>query len=783
MIIRLFLLFKLFFWLTIITLFTQKALHAQHFAISKTASKKGFPSDSYKSFTFNGAWCWFSDPRAVYYEGKHKRTYAGWVDNYGDIHVAYYDHDTHNIHSKVIADNLEINDHNNPSLLFDDDGRLIVFYNTHMIGIKPLYMIRAKKPENIDQWGKTRELFLNNRELEDMGLMYHTYTNPVRLSEENGRIYLFWRGVDGKPSYSFSDDNGDTWITGRIFFMPERTYSYRRPYTKVYSKGINKIHFVVTDGHPRKEERNSIYYFYYQAGAFYKADGSKIKDIEDGPIIPYEADLVYDASDGRAWNWDIAEDEKGNPVIAFVKFPDDENHMYCYARYKHKSWHNYDLVNSGKWFPETFEGKTEPEPNYSGGMTIDHDNPDILYLSVNRDSVFEIEKWSTENKGKSWKITPVTQGSDKDNVRPFAVRNATQYNPIQVLWMQNTQYHHYNYGHPQTLLARLSRGFNERFHTSIKMNIPSETTNNMLTKEGIIDIMRRLADWQLSNPFYLAENNSWHYDALFPGLYALYDITGETRYLNEMYNIGQIYNGNVKQDHILSHLTVSDTYSWLMNINDKPTSSRKTNGFLNYHLSTLYEKIKRKHIDNLTQTWVETTRHMYSSEDSLYHLTNALLSAQNSEDSVFWSKYNGWLLAGLVRILQITPSYHPDYDKLMQQYLEVAHKILHLQGKDGLWRVSLEDPDYLNIGESCGSSFFTFALAWGMNNNLIDQYYRPFVEKAWKALCNNVDNNGRLRFTLQPVGNSSPFNAFQWQAYATGAFLLAGSEMYEMVKR
>lgn len=30
--------------------------------------------EAYQSFTDNGAWCWFSDPRAIYYEGKHKRT-------------------------------------------------------------------------------------------------------------------------------------------------------------------------------------------------------------------------------------------------------------------------------------------------------------------------------------------------------------------------------------------------------------------------------------------------------------------------------------------------------------------------------------------------------------------------------------------------------------------------------------------------------------------------------------------------------------------------------------
>jgi len=39
-------------------------------------------------------------------------------------------------------------------------------------------------------------------------------------------------------------------------------------------------------------------------------------------------------------------------------------------------------------------------------------------------SFFEIEKWETSYKGKSWKVEAITKGSSKDNVRPFAVRNA-----------------------------------------------------------------------------------------------------------------------------------------------------------------------------------------------------------------------------------------------------------------------------------------------------------------------------------------------------------------------
>jgi hypothetical protein len=78
----------------------------------------GSNSESYTSFTFDGAWCWFSDPRAVYYEGRHKRTYASWVDSHGDVIVGYYDHETKEITTTVLEDNFEKDDHVSPRCFF-----------------------------------------------------------------------------------------------------------------------------------------------------------------------------------------------------------------------------------------------------------------------------------------------------------------------------------------------------------------------------------------------------------------------------------------------------------------------------------------------------------------------------------------------------------------------------------------------------------------------------------------------------------------------------------------
>jgi hypothetical protein len=58
-------------------------------------------------------------------------------------------------------------------------------------------------------------------------------------------------------------DNGETWASGKTFFIPDSIYGFRRTFTKVYSNGVDKIHFVLKDGHPHYEKDNDIYYMNY----------------------------------------------------------------------------------------------------------------------------------------------------------------------------------------------------------------------------------------------------------------------------------------------------------------------------------------------------------------------------------------------------------------------------------------------------------------------------------------------------------------------------------------
>ncbi len=490
----------------------------------------GMSGSRYTSMTFDGAWCWFSDPRAIYHEGDHQRTYATWINSYGDIEVGYYDHSTGNISTAVIEDNFQADDHNNPSLVIDSDGRLMIFYSEHATE-KPIYMRKSVHPEDITGWEDRRSLDLNDAEKYQSYSDTYTYTNPQYLAQED-KLFMFWRGSDFKPNYAVSQDGGKTWSDGRILILPDRKYRDRRSYLKVSSNGEDRIHLAFTDGHPRREPTNSIYYMYYQGGAFYKADGTKIKEIGDEPVSPGETSRVYNAapSKERAWIWDVTGDEDGNPVLVYAKFPDNKTHIYSYARWDGSNWQNYEMIDSGPWFPETPEGQDEPEPNYSGGVVMDHENPNTVYLSRQKQGVFEIEQWSTSTGGESWDHKVVTQNSEQDNVRPFAVRNAEEGNPLQFLWMKNTRYIHYT-----------------DYLSSIQMSTAPKSEESPLDATAVKTLMTRVADWQLENPIDHNKLN-WHYGAFYAGVWSLYETTGANRYKNKIRNVGQVHDWQLMPD-------------------------------------------------------------------------------------------------------------------------------------------------------------------------------------------------------------------------------------------
>ncbi len=391
--------------------------------------------------TYDGTWCWFSDPRAIMVD---ENVITGYVKADGTIESAIINTRNDSIRTSELYYKLESDDHDNPAFVLTENNEVLVMYTRH--SRKDLFINRLsdyKQNFNFSDAQFVRPF--SDEELEKFPRATMTYANPFRLEKETNRIYCFGRWIGFKPNMMWSDDNGYTWSKSKVFITNYPFDSNNRPYVKYFSDGSSRIHIVFTDGHPRDEPTNSVYYAYYENGAFYKASGEQICTMEQIPFQPKDASVVYTSNekDGRAWIADIGQDKNGNPVILYTKSPTENNHEYWYARYSKQGWINNKICDSGKWFPQTPEGQKEWEAHYFGGMTVHPDNANVVYLSRQVNGVFEIERWETGDMGNSWESEAITEKSQHDNVRPYVPRGLKDTNKEIVLWMENKKYIHY----------------------------------------------------------------------------------------------------------------------------------------------------------------------------------------------------------------------------------------------------------------------------------------------------------------------------------------------------
>jgi hypothetical protein len=373
----------------------------------------------------------------VYYEGKHRRTYVGWIGTDGNVRVASVDSDTGARKVVVLKHGLGVDDHNDPSLLMLPGGRLEVYYSPHSGRFLPphgipsrMYYRTMHRPEDVTSFGGTHVLHTNTS-----GGLGYTYPNPVFLSSE-GRRWLFWRGGNWFPSFS-TRSHGHGWASARTLIKTTRG---RRPYLKVASNGRDTIDFAFSEDNP-SNIKTGIYYARYRKGHFEGASGRRIGGFGALPLDEHEADRVRAANTGhpRAWVHDVASDSGGTPSIVYVSYPSTRDLRYRYAHWDGHRWVDNEIVPAGK----PLRGR------YAGGISLDHEDPSVVYLSRRIHGVFEVERWTTADGGVSWTHQAVTSHSTEDNVRPIAPRGETTGETV--LWMRG---HYRSYTQYMTRIVR-----------------------------------------------------------------------------------------------------------------------------------------------------------------------------------------------------------------------------------------------------------------------------------------------------------------------------------------
>ncbi len=772
-----------------------KRIHIFLFALvcltATTLTAQTHTAEEYVKITPNGSWCWFSDPRAIYANGQY---FGGYVDSTGSIWSFSYQPATQEIKRFLQYEKLDKDDHANPSIVRLRDGRLATFFSGHGGMVKsPLYYRISNNKEDISSWGDLQQVGPEGNKL------FNTcYSNPVILSDEQYRTYVFYRGADFRFKM-VSSDNLKDWTQETTLVKSVRTDYAVRPYVKVAGNGKDRIHIAFTDGHPRNEAQNSIHYVCYRNGQFETAGGRKITDIRDLPFTPDQADRVYDAgkTNQRAWIWDVAYDKEERPVLVYARFFSELRHEYWYARWDGKQWINKKITDAGRWFPwkEIPREQAEGEPHYSGGVYLDHNNPDIVYLSRPVNDVFEIQQWETADGGNTWKTTDITSGSARDNVRPFVVANDPH---ARVLWMYNHSYIDYMH-----------------FHTAIRINDLAKGFSGSMDKKAVEEVMQAVATWQMNTldderatGKVRHQELSWVNGAFYLGLFDWASLVNDAKafdWLNRLGNrnywqvaqrmyhaddicIAQLYlkmyKKYGKQPMLLPTLARTDWVIANLQTDRIDTKDRWNWCDALFMAPAVYAQLytitgDEKYIRFMNREFKATCDFLYDKGEKLFFRDASYFDKREANGKkVFWGRGNGWVAGGLTEILKALPAdspYRPYYANLFK---ELCQRLADLQGKDGFWHASLLDPDSYPSPETSSSGFMVYALAYGVHAGLLDKAtYLPIVEKGWKALVSAVDTEGKLGW-VQPVGQDpKKVTRDMTEMYAVGAFLLAGSEI------
>ncbi len=188
----------------------------------------------------------------------------------------------------------------------------------------------------------------------------------------------------------------------------------------------------------------------------------------------------------------------------------------------------------------------------------------------------------------------------------------------------------------------------------------------------------------------------------------------------------------------------------------------------------------RTYLDFMDTMWWDVVDYLYDPWAHLFYRDADYRSGTGRE--TFWSRGNGWVLAGIVRVLAAMPDDYPSRGRYVRLLNEMARAVTAAQSpQDGLWRVNLLAPDEYPTPETSGSGFFCYALAWGIRHGLLDRAtYQPVVQRAWQGLTGAVEDTGQLGW-VQWVGKSpAAVRREDTIDYGSGAFLLAGSEILQL---
>ena len=338
--------------------------------------------------------------------------------------------------------------------------------------------------------------------------------------------------------------------------------------------------------------------------------------------------------------------------------------------------------------------------------------------------------------------------------------------------------------------------------------------------DSVLKIMNKVADWQLKDwKDHGPRHQKWHWTmgACYAGYMALDQVGHNSIYIDAMRNIGDSLKWNTGPNREMADdYCIAQMYSQVYLKDKQPVMIANFKALADSiiarsHTESLEWKNNiasrewawcdalfmgppafaylssatgdKKYIDFAGNMWFKTTDYLFDKDENLYFRDSRFFTQKEANGKkIFWSRGNGWVMGGLVRMLDNMPSNYAERARFEELYRKMAEKIATLQNSDGTWHAALLDPDSYPVKETSGTGFYCYALAYGINHGLLpyDKYHKV-VEKAWDALTSSVHPDGKLGYVQQIGEKPEKVTDDDTEVYGVGAFLLAGSEVYKLM--
>ena len=340
--------------------------------------------------------------------------------------------------------------------------------------------------------------------------------------------------------------------------------------------------------------------------------------------------------------------------------------------------------------------------------------------------------------------------------------------------------------------------------------------------KNIQESMRKVADWQIEHfrDTFSGKDGPhhplhWTNGALYIGMLKWAELSDEDKYYDWMKRIGEenewnlhsrVYHADdhtvgqmycdlyrkyndpemlapmIKQfDYIVYHPAVSslewrtpfhqDRWNWCDALFMSPPVWAKL-----YNITG-----EEKYLDFLMKEFRATTDFLFDEEENLYYRDQNYMGKLDNGTKIFWARGNGWVFAGLVNVMSELDPASEEYHYFLHIYKKMASKLIAIQTPQGHWAMSLLGQEFYPTPETSGTAFYTYGLAWGINQGILDKAtFEPVVRNGWNALVSYITDDGMLGY-VQPIG-AAPGNAWpdKTEVYGTGAFLSAGYEVYNL---